>query len=194
MEQTRYRRIDGPLGGMVLAARRGALIGAWFEDQRHFPGIAPAWREAPHDTVLEAAAGQLADWFAGRRRAFALPLAPEGTAFQLSVWDHIARIPFGATCGYGELAEALNRPRAARAVGAATGRNPLSLIVPCHRLVAASGALVGYDGGLERKAALLRFEAAGGWSSELPIAHAPRAANQAVPSRRDTISTVTPNA
>ncbi len=148
----------GPLGTLLLAAREGALIGAWFLDQRHFPKRCEDWRESPQDGLLRAAASQLEEWFAGTRQGFDLPLAPIGTPFQQAVWREIARVPFGQTQTYGEVARALGRPKASRAVGAATGSNPLSIIIPCHRLVASDGALTGYDGGLARKAALLRFE------------------------------------
>lgn len=147
-----------PLGEMILAADENGLVGAWFPGQAHFAGVAAGWREDPSDAVLGLAAGQLDDWFAGRRRAFELPLAPRGTPFQLQVWRQIARLGFNRTASYGELAAALARPQAARAVGAATGRNPLSIIIPCHRLLARNGALTGYAGGVERKRALLDFE------------------------------------
>lgn len=147
-----------PLGEMILAADGNGLVGAWFPGQAHFSGVAPGWQEDRTDPVLALAAGQLDDWFAGRRRAFELPLAPRGTPFQLQVWRQIACLGFNRTASYGELAAALARPQAARAVGAATGRNPLSIIIPCHRLLARNGALTGYAGGLDRKRALLAFE------------------------------------
>jgi len=159
-----FQTIDTPLGRMLLAARNGALLGAWFSDQRHMPKFPPSWRESAADSLLCQAAEELREWFAGKRREFTLPLAPQGTAFQRAVWREIARLPFGKTQSYGEVARALGRPKACRAVGAATGRNPLSIIIPCHRLVASNGALTGYDGGLERKLALLEFEAGRGES------------------------------
>ncbi len=159
---TIYRRSTGPLGTLVLAAQSGTLIGAWFVDQRHFPQARASWRESPDDALLQAAARQLGEWFAGRRRGFELPLAPVGTPFQQAVWREIARVPYGTKASYGAIARALGQPKACRAVGAATGRNPLSIIIPCHRLVAGDGALTGYDGGLERKAALLQFEQSDG--------------------------------
>lgn len=150
---------DTPLGSMVLAGCSSGLIGAWLVGQAHFGGIPPDWLEDPHASLLRDAATQFDEWFAGTRRQFDLPLAPVGTAFQHAVWREIARVGFGETCAYGEIATALGKPGAARAVGAATGRNPLTIIVPCHRLVGSHGALTGYAGGLARKRALLAFEA-----------------------------------
>jgi methylated-DNA-[protein]-cysteine S-methyltransferase len=156
---TGWTEITTPLGPMVLAANAAGLQGAWFVGQAHFDGVAPGWTEQPQHPLLQQAAAQLAEWYAGRRRTFELPLAPLGTPFQQAVWRQISQIGFGASRAYGELACALDRPGAARAVGAATGRNPLSIIVPCHRLLGRSGALTGYAGGLARKRALLAFEA-----------------------------------
>lgn len=147
-----------PLGPMVLAADAAGLVGAWFTDEKHFSGPEPGWVEDGRQPLLVEASAQLRDWFAGRRRGFELPLAPRGTAFQQAVWREIARVGWGRTRSYGEVAAAIGRPAAVRAVGAATGRNPLTIIVPCHRLVGRDGALTGYAGGLERKRALLAFE------------------------------------
>jgi methylated-DNA-[protein]-cysteine S-methyltransferase len=146
---------------MVLAAEGGSLVGAWFEGQRHFAAVGPGWAEDAGDPVLGAAAAQLAGYFAGERRAFELPLAPVGTPFQREVWRRIWGVGYGRTSTYGELATALGRPAAARAVGAATGRNPLAILVPCHRVVGRDGSLTGYAGGLERKRALLGLELRG---------------------------------
>jgi methylated-DNA-[protein]-cysteine S-methyltransferase len=109
-------------------------------------------------SVLSAAAAQLEAYFAGELEEFDLPLAPEGTDFQRRVWDAVAAIPYGSTATYGEVAAAIGRPSACRAVGAANGRNPLPIVVPCHRVVGSAGALTGYGGGLERKRALLDLE------------------------------------
>jgi methylated-DNA-[protein]-cysteine S-methyltransferase len=153
-----FMKMASPLGPLVLAAEGGALLGAWFDGQEHFDGVDPSWLEAAGDGVLGKAAGQLEEYFAGRRRAFSVPLAPVGTPFQRAVWAAIAAIPFGATAEYGAVAAILGRPGAARAVGTATGRNPWSVIVPCHRMLGRGGALCGYAGGLERKRALLALE------------------------------------
>ncbi|MCK6402414.1 MAG: methylated-DNA--[protein]-cysteine S-methyltransferase [Sphaerotilus natans subsp. sulfidivorans] len=161
-----WTALDTPLGTMILAARGrdelAALAGAWFVGQRHFDGPQADWQRDDDHPLLREAATQLHDWHAGRRIDFDLPLAPEGSAFQQSIWQALSRIPHGRTCSYGDLAAAVGRPGAARAVGAATGRNPLSILVPCHRLVGRDGALTGYAGGLERKRQLLAFEAATG--------------------------------
>ena len=153
-------RYESPLGPMLLAATDQGLAGIWFEDQRHGPDTS-GWREQPEHPVLRAAMTQLADYFAGRRRGFELPLdLQHGTAFQQAVWQALLAIPAGATTSYGELGQRIGKPAASRAVGAAVGRNPLSIVVPCHRVLGTGGALTGYAGGLHRKSALLRLEGA----------------------------------
>lgn len=143
---------------MVLARHGKALCGVWFADQRHFPHD-PQWQELAHDPVLEKAAGQLDEYLAGERTQFDLPLSLHlGTAFQQSVWQALLGIACGQTLSYAALAQSLGKPRAVRAVAAAVGRNPLSLVVPCHRVLGSDGSLTGYAGGLERKAALLQLE------------------------------------
>jgi methylated-DNA-[protein]-cysteine S-methyltransferase len=109
--------------------------------------------------VLELAAAQIREYFAGERRAFDIPLEPKGTAFQRLVWDALLEIPYGVSCSYGDIAKAIRRPAASRAVGAANGRNPIAIIVPCHRVIGASGSLTGYGGGLPTKQWLLAHEA-----------------------------------
>jgi methylated-DNA-[protein]-cysteine S-methyltransferase len=153
-----YSRIATPLGAMLLAASDEGLCGAWFVGQKHAPALGAGWREDASRPVLRDAAAQLGEYFAGTRTHFALPLAPRGTPFQRAIWDAIAAVPFGATISYAALATHAGHPGAARAAGAATGRNPLSIVVPCHRIVGAGGALVGYAGGLERKRRLLAQE------------------------------------
>ena len=119
-------------------------------------------RAASADPVLLDAADQLRAYFAGELREFELPLAPRGTAFQRQVWAAVSAVPYGSTATYSEIAAAVGRPDACRAVGAANGRNPLPVIVPCHRIIGAAGALTGYGGGLDRKRSLLDLEAAAG--------------------------------
>ena len=153
-----FDRIDTPLGGMLLAANDVALTGAWFDGERYPPAIDERWQRRRDLPVLRRAAAMLAEYFDGTRKAFDIPLAPEGTRFQLAVWDQIFRVPYGETIPYRELAARSGRPEAVRAAGAATGRNPLTIFVPCHRIVGADGSLTGYAGGLDRKRALLALE------------------------------------
>lgn len=151
---------ESPLGPMLLAATDRGLAGVWFVGQRHGPDCS-GWREEPDHPVLREAIAQLADYYAGRRTGFDLPLDLQaGTPFQQSVWAALQAIPPGGTTSYAELARRLGRPQAARAIGAAVGRNPVSIVVPCHRVLGTGGALTGYAGGLERKTALLRLEGA----------------------------------
>jgi methylated-DNA-[protein]-cysteine S-methyltransferase len=151
--------VETPLGTLWLSAGADGLTGVTFARP-----AAGAHDGADDDDagVLSEAAAQLDAYFAGELRRFEVPLAPRGTAFQQSVWVAVARIPYGATASYGEVAATLRRPSACRAVGAANGRNPLPIVIPCHRVVGSAGALTGYGGGLERKRALLDLEAIGG--------------------------------
>ena len=150
-------RIDTPLGPLTLAATTDGLAGAWFDGQAHHPGELNAPVDAGQRWLAQAAR-ELADYFAGRRNNFSVALDPRGTAFQISVWLALQRIACGQLHSYGAIAEEIGRPAAARAVGAAVGRNPISVIVPCHRVVGRDGALTGYAGGLPRKEALLMLE------------------------------------
>ncbi|MBK7472184.1 MAG: methylated-DNA--[protein]-cysteine S-methyltransferase [Betaproteobacteria bacterium] len=164
---------DSPLGRMQATAEGYALTGLYFIGQQHFPDTAGDWAEDARAQPFATLRRQLDEYFAGRRQAFDLPLAPgggRGTVFQHAVWDAIAAVPFGATTTYAALAARCRRPAAARAAGAATGRNPISLIIPCHRIVGTSGALTGYAGGLERKRTLLAFERAVAEGDVRPIA------------------------
>ena len=147
-----------PLGDMLLVAAGDALAGVYFSGQRYFPAVALHGRDDADRPVLRAARQQLGEYFAGVRTQFDLPLATPGTAFQRAVWRAIATIPCGATATYTDVAACARHPGSARAAGAATGRNPWSIVVPCHRVVGASGALTGYAGGLDRKRALLALE------------------------------------
>jgi methylated-DNA-[protein]-cysteine S-methyltransferase len=156
-----------PLGEMLLAADDDTLLGVYFLGQKHFPTTLPDSNASRPGSVLDQTARQLADYFQGRRNAFDLPLAPQGTAFQRDVWDALLSIPYGETVAYGELARRIGRPQSVRAVGAAVGRNPITIIIPCHRVVGTNGSLTGYAGGLERKQALLDLEK-GGWPTAGP--------------------------
>jgi len=153
-------RIASPLGEILLVAdaRGTALRGLYLAGQKYFPPDARQWDEAPGLPVFRQALGELREYFAGVRTRFDVPLAPVGTPFQRRVWSAIAEVPFGETITYAELARHCGRPSAVRAAGAATGRNPITVIVPCHRIIGSGGALTGYAGGLERKRALLELE------------------------------------
>lgn len=154
------QHFDSPLGTMLLAASDRGLAGTWFLGQRHGPVEAPG-RHVDDHPVLAATVRQLRAYFAGERAAFDLPLdLAAGTPFQQSVWQALLAIPAGSTTSYGDLGRLLGRPQAARAVGAAVGRNPVSIVVPCHRVIGTAGALTGYAGGIARKTALLRLEGA----------------------------------
>lgn len=153
-------RYASPLGGMLLATTDLGIAGIWFEGQRHGPDSA-GWPQDPQHPLLRQCMTQLDEYFAGRRAAFALPLDLQaGTPFQQSVWAALQAIPHGGTTSYAQIARGLGRPQAARAIGAAVGRNPLSIVVPCHRVLGTGGSLTGYAGGLERKSALLQLEGA----------------------------------
>jgi methylated-DNA-[protein]-cysteine S-methyltransferase len=155
-------RFQSPLGTIIIAATAKGLAGLWFEGQRHLPPELvdpPVWPSDPDHPVLKEVMQQLTAYFAGQRSSFDVPLdLAHGTAFQQSVWQALLAIPQGGTASYSEVGRRIGKPAAVRAVGAAVGRNPVSIIVPCHRVMGAKGALTGYAGGLERKTALLRLE------------------------------------
>jgi len=157
---TRFARIRTPLGTVIAIAAGGALTGIHFEGGKHVPPVSAEWREDPYHEPLRRCAEQLADYFEGKRQCFDLPVAPKGTPFQQRVWREIAKVRYGETITYSQLAARAGAPGSARAAGAATGRNPLSILVPCHRIVATDGSLTGYAGGLARKEKLLELEGA----------------------------------
>jgi len=157
---THFTRFNTPLGPMIAIARDAALSGLDFEDAKYAPAPSPEWIEDGAHPALRECARQVAEYFAGERARFDLVLAPRGTAFQQRVWREIARVPRGKTITYAALAARAGAPGAARAAGAATGRNPLALVVPCHRVVGTDGSLTGYAGGLARKRRLLALEGA----------------------------------
>lgn len=157
----RHRRLSTPLGTYVLAAQGDAITGVWRQEQSHFPARERLGEPvAGPDPLLDAAGEQLLAYLAGEREEFDLPLAPRGTAFQQEVWSRLLTIPRGTTTTYGRIAQDLARPRAAQAVGTAVGSNPISIVVPCHRVLGTSGSLTGYAGGIETKQALLVLEGA----------------------------------
>jgi len=148
---------DTPIGRLLLIADERGLRGLFMEQHRHGPTRVEEGRADA--SLFDDARRQLDEYFAGKRRSFELALAAEGTEFQLAVWHELMQIPYGQTCSYGEIAKRVGRPAASRAVGAANGRNPISIIVPCHRVIGSTGALTGYGGGEQRKRWLLEHEA-----------------------------------
>ena len=152
-----YDQFTTPQGTMLITATAKGLAGVYFKGQKHFPKQRD-WQHDPRHPVLHQARRELTEYFAGRRKRFDVALDPQGTVFQRSIWKMIAKVSYGKTLTYGELAQRAGFPGSARAAGAATGRNPLSVIVPCHRIMGADGSLTGYAGGLSRKRALLELE------------------------------------
>ena len=155
---------QSPLGSITIAATNTGLAGLWFEDQKHLPPAltgAPIWPTDPSHPVLKQVSQQLSEYFAGQRVRFDVSIdLAAGTAFQQSVWQALLAIAPGETASYSDISRRIGKPAAVRAVGAAVGRNPVSIIVPCHRVLGANGALTGYAGGLARKTALLQLEGA----------------------------------
>ena len=154
-----------PVGRLTLVASEDALVGLFMEVSGSEVPVA----EKRHTALLDRVSAELDEYFEGTRESFDIPLAPEGTDFQRRVWAVLETIPFGTTCSYAEVARKVGRPRAVRAVGAANGRNPISIIIPCHRVIGADGSLTGYGGGLPRKRWLLAHE-----KVELPLGLGPQ--------------------
>ncbi len=153
--------VDTALGPMLAALGEHGLAGLWFVDQRHYP-VVDGWVMDGDDRLFAALAAELDEYLRGRRREFAVPLdLSRGTPFQQAVWRALLAVPYGARSTYGRIAAEIGRPAAARAVGAAVGRNPIGIIVPCHRVFGADDSPTGYAGGIHRKIALRRLEAAG---------------------------------
>ncbi|HEY0334979.1 MAG TPA: methylated-DNA--[protein]-cysteine S-methyltransferase [Stenotrophomonas sp.] len=158
MSFLRYDRFDSPIGPLTVAADEQGLRHVLFAENRHDARGREHWVHDP--AFVSVARQQLLDYLAGKREGFDLALAPVGTEFQRKVWHTLAQIPFGQTWSYAQLAQRVERPNASRAVGAANGRNPLPIVLPCHRVIGANGALTGFGGGLPTKLALLRLERA----------------------------------
>lgn len=158
--ERRTARLTSPLGDILLAFEPDALLGLYFDGQKHQPAWLAVASVDAQQPVAQATARWLQAYFDGQSPLPAPPLRLQGTPFQQAVWRALRDIPLGQTCTYAQIAQAAGAPRAVRAVGAAIGRNPVSLLVPCHRVVGRDGSLTGYAGGLERKAALLRLEGA----------------------------------
>ncbi len=155
-EQYLHTTIDSPIGELLLVGDGTHLRGLYMQEGRTRMPVRSSWRQA--DEPFAAVREQLGEYFAGERTEFDLPLEMAGTEFEREVWAELERIPYGQTTSYGEIARRVGRPDRARAVGAANGRNPISVIVPCHRVIGADGSLTGYGGGLERKRFLLALE------------------------------------
>jgi methylated-DNA-[protein]-cysteine S-methyltransferase len=156
-----YKIIDSPVGKLKLVASDKGLAGVlWEREDAPRVALRGLAADEQHPVLLEAER-QLGEYFAGKRKTFSVALDMQGTRFQKEVWQALLAIPFGETRSYGELAKRLGNPRATRAVGAANGRNPISIIVPCHRVIGSTGKLTGFGGGLENKAHLLSLEDTG---------------------------------
>lgn len=150
----KYFYYDTSIGKIGIAEEKGALTHLFFRDEKKTEGAIPG--ETP---LLKKAHTELLEYLAGGRKEFSLPLAPEGTEFQRKVWAALQTLPYGTTCSYKEIAEKIGNPKAMRAVGMANNRNPIAVMIPCHRVIGADGSLVGYGGGLDLKAILLKLEA-----------------------------------
>jgi methylated-DNA-[protein]-cysteine S-methyltransferase len=151
-----YTTLESPIGELLLLGDSQRLRGLYMQRGRKPARVAPGWKRSA--APFSAAQEQLCQYFAGERQAFALPLELVGGEFELRVWNALLEIPYGETRSYGEIARRVGQPGAARAVGLANGRNPIAVIVPCHRVIGADGSLTGYGGGLERKRRLLQLE------------------------------------
>ena len=151
-----YRVLESPIGSLLLAGDAAGVRFLLFENGRHSVAPKPDW--LPDAGQLEDAARQLTDYFKGTLREFSVKVAPQGTPFQQRVWAALQDIPYGETLSYGALAQRLGNPKAVRAVGLANGSNPISIFIPCHRVIGSNGSLVGYGGGLATKQALLALE------------------------------------
>ena len=153
---TYFGTMPSPIGELLLTSNGTQLTGVYMQQHRHGPDRAAGWQR--DDAKLADAMRQLREYFDGKRTRFDIPCAPAGTAFQQRVWAALTTIPFGTTVSYADIARSIGNPKGVRAVGLANGRNPISIIVPCHRVIGSDGSLTGYGGGIERKEWLLRHE------------------------------------
>lgn len=158
---TSYSIIQTSLGELVLVANKSELSGIYFHNRPHVPAALKTWARDDKHRLLQKAGKEINEYLDGKRSAFTFPLGIAGTDFQRKVWQEIAKIPFGKTISYSELAKRAGSPNAIRAVGTATGANHFSIVIPCHRVIGKNHALTGYAGGLERKRRLLELEACG---------------------------------
>ena len=168
MKDLYFSTSESPVGTLTLAASDEGLHAIEFPENRHPVKGREAWHAGDHP-VLQEARQQLKAYFEGRLNTFDLPLAPRGTEFQLRVWHALRAIPFGATCSYLDIARAIGKPTATRAVGAANGRNPIPIVVPCHRVIGANGSLTGFGGGVPTKRFLLRLETSDGAGGDFSL-------------------------
>jgi methylated-DNA-[protein]-cysteine S-methyltransferase len=158
-EMTTYStRFDSPVGTLLALAKNDAIVALHMVGGKHVPVQNEAWIDSPKLAVFLQLRQELTEYFAGKRKSFDVKLAPDGTDFQRAAWIALTKIPFGQTRTYGEQAAAINKPKAVRAIGAANGRNPIGIVVPCHRVIGANGTLTGYAGGLHNKEFLLKLE------------------------------------
>jgi len=155
---TYYSLHDSPVGELLLVCNGKAITDLHISAGKYVPAVNSGWLRDESQAVLRQAKHELDEYFAGRLQTFTVPLAPQGTAFQKQAWAALLSIPFGETRSYAQQARAIGRPTAVRAVGAANGKNPIGIIVPCHRVIGANGTLTGYAGGLGNKAFLLKLE------------------------------------
>jgi methylated-DNA-[protein]-cysteine S-methyltransferase len=153
-----YCHVDSPIGRLLLTSDGESLTGLYMGAPSKSPELGNDWLEKPNDGPLPKATRQLEEYFAGKRKVFELPLKMQGTEFQKRVWLQLTKIPFGETWSYGQLAKTLDNPNGSRAVGLANGRNPIAVIVPCHRVIGADGSMTGFGGGIPRKQWLLAHE------------------------------------
>lgn len=156
MTPTYYTQLDSPVGTLLLTLENEHLTNICMFNQKRTIKIQTDWVES--DRHFRAIARQLEEYFRGKRRAFDIPMRPQGTDFQMSVWQELLKIPYGKTATYGDIAKRIDNPKAVRAVGLANGRNPLPIVIPCHRVIGANRQLTGFGGGLENKALLLKIE------------------------------------
>jgi len=153
-----FTTVESPVDELLLLSDGECLTGLHMSDSTHAPVHADEWVPGDNLSIFRQVKQELSEYFAGKRFAFTVPLKPKGTDFQMSVWSELVKIPYGLTFNYGQLAEQVGNRNALRAVGLANGRNPIGIIVPCHRVIGANGKLTGYAGGLKRKHHLLTLE------------------------------------
>jgi methylated-DNA-[protein]-cysteine S-methyltransferase len=156
MTPTYYTQLDSPVGTLLLTLENEHLTNICMFNQKRTITVQTDWVESGRH--FRTIARQLEEYFRGKRRAFEIPMSPQGTDFQMSVWQELLKIPYGETATYGDIAKRIGNPKAVRAVGLANGRNPLPIVIPCHRVIGANGQLTGFGGGLENKALLLKIE------------------------------------